>query len=249
MTADVNQNPVLDPGASVGSIAAALPSSTRVFEKWKIDYCCGGKRSLADACDRAGVDVATMVAEIDEVTRGYQGGDRNWSTTSLQELSGYIVATHHRYTREETEALVALAAKVDGVHGANHSELHEVFRIVSQLHPELFQHMMKEEQILFPFVSQLEAAIGQGTSAPTPFFGTVENPIQMMISEHDQAGEMLEELRRITSNYALPEDACMSYRTLYERLQALEADLHTHIHLENNIYFPRAIELEQSARS
>ncbi len=228
----------------VGDIAAKMPSSTRIFQKFKIDYCCGGKMPLEDACSRAGVGIDVLLGELEELQKGPE--ERNWSEAPLNELSDYIVRKHHVYTREETEALVVLANKVERVHGPNHEEVIEVAAIVRELQTELYEHMMKEEQILFPFVSQLEHQISVGSAVSQPGFGTVQNPIRMMISEHDQAAEMLRRLREITSDYTLPEGACMSFQALYFRLQELEADLHQHIHLENNVYFPRAVELEQS---
>ncbi|HUO83829.1 MAG TPA: iron-sulfur cluster repair di-iron protein [Thermoanaerobaculia bacterium] len=242
MTTEVNVRTV-DPATPVGQIAAAAPATTRIFERWKIDYCCGGGLALEKACERAGAPLDQVLVALEEVLG--VPGERNWSEAPLAELSAHIVETHHRYTREELELLSALSAKVEGVHGENHPEMREVARIVRQLHPELFQHMMKEEQILFPYVADLENAVKTGQKAPLPFFGTVENPIRMMIAEHDQAAEMLGQLRTATRNYDLPGDACNSYRALYHRLQELERDLHLHIHKENNIYFPRALDLEQ----
>ena len=237
----------IDLRTPVGKFAADLPASTRIFERWKIDYCCGGGVALQDACIRAGAPVDMVVAEISRLAESPRAED--WASRKLSDLADYIVRTHHVYTREECQALVALSSKVEGVHGENHAELREIAAIVKQLHAELFNHMMKEEQILFPYVTSLEAETEGGVPAPQPFFGTVENPIRMMMFEHDQAAEMLRALRRLTGDYELPADACNSFRALYHRLQDLEADLHQHIHLENNIYFPRALDLEKKAIS
>lgn len=226
----------------VGEIAAQMPASTRVFQKLRIDYCCGGKLPLEEACTRAGVGIDVVLEALEELRN--DATDQDWSTAPLSMLSDYIVRKHHEFTREETEALVVLANKVERVHGENHPEVIEVAFIVRTLQPELYEHMLKEEQILFPFVTELENAGTRNT--PRAGFGTVQNPIRMMMAEHDQAAEMLRRLRVVTSDYALPDGACMSFQALYFRLQELEADLHQHIHLENNVYFPRAIELEQS---
>jgi regulator of cell morphogenesis and NO signaling len=231
------------PMTAVGDIAAKLPASTRVFERWKIDYCCGGATALEEACARRGVDVAEVVRaleelQVDEETPGFL-------SMPLTELSEYIIRKHHYYTREETELLVELSAKVQRVHGENHPEVRTVARLVAALQPELFHHMMKEEQILFPFVADMEEAAAKG-SARSSGLTTIEDPIRVMMFEHDQAAEMLQELRTATADYTLPPDACMSFRALYQRLQDLERDLHQHIHLENNIYFPRALELERT---
>ena len=237
-------NSDFDVTTAVGDIAAKMPSSTRIFQKFRIDYCCGGKMPLEDACARAGVGIDVLLEELEALQQTDE--ERNWSEAPLAELSAYIIEKHHIYTREETDALVVLANKVERVHGPNHPEVLEVATIVRALQPELHQHMMKEEQILFPFVSHLEQQLATGGSVPQPGFGTVQNPIRMMISEHDEAAEMLRRLREVTSDYTLPEGACMSFQALYFRLQELETDLHQHIHLENNVYFPRAVELEQS---
>ena len=238
----------IDPRRTVGEIAAAMPSTTRVFERFKIDFCCGGGSALEDACLRAGAPLDEVVAEISQLAESPRE-EVDWRSRSLTALTEHIMSKHHAYTREECQALVALATKVAGVHGENHPELVDVSAITQQMHAELSQHMMKEEQILFPFVTQLETQVAGGASAPQPFFGTVENPIRMMMLEHDQAADMLRRLRSLTKDYELPEDACNSFRALYHRLQDLEADLHQHIHLENNIYFPRALELEREAFS
>lgn len=236
--------PTFDVDTPVGEIAAAMPATTRVFQKFRIDYCCGGGATLKDACATAGI-------EIDEVLEALEGlqarsNDTDWTKSSLTELSEYIVRKHHVYTREETEALAILADKVERVHGSNHPEVIQVAEIVHALRSELYEHMMKEEQILFPFVSQLEQQVATGGPVLQPPFGTVQNPIRMMMFEHDQAADMLRQLRTTTSNYTTPDDACMSYKSLYFRLGELESDIHQHIHLENNVYFPRALELEQS---
>lgn len=234
----------IDARTPVGEIAVAIPSAARVFESRKIDYCCHGDTPLADACMRAGTSPDEILRAIESAATPADRTDRDWSAETLTALTDHIVATHHVFTREEVHALPPLSEKVRDVHGANHTELTEVHRIVTLLEPELFQHMMKEEQILFPFVTELEAAVASGQDRPTPFFGTVRNPITMMQKEHDAAGDMLAELRRLSSDYRLPEGACRSYESLYTRLAALEEDLHFHIHLENNVYFPRAIALE-----
>jgi regulator of cell morphogenesis and NO signaling len=159
-------------------------------------------------------------------------------------LIGHITQTHHAFVREESPRILALAAKVAGVHGKNHPELLEVQSKFAALAEELSVHLMKEEQILFPYVTRMEENAQAGEPAPPAMFGTVANPIRMMTQEHDGAGDVLKALRSLSSNYAVPGDACISYRTLYEALQGFEADLHQHIHLENNVLFPRAIAMQ-----
>jgi regulator of cell morphogenesis and NO signaling len=146
--------------------------------------------------------------------------------------------------RSESPRIEALAAKVAGVHGKNHPEVLEVKEVFAALAAELSVHLMKEEQILFPYVARMEESVLAGEAAPPAMFGTVLNPVRMMMQEHDGAGDSLRTLRRVTRDYAVPEDACISYRTLYQALEGYEADLHQHIHLENNILFPRAVAME-----
>jgi regulator of cell morphogenesis and NO signaling len=228
---------------TVGEIAAGTPSAVRVFEKYGIDYCCGGKRPLEDACRQRGVSAESVLAEVKSAATRTTA--RDWTSAPLAELIAHIVGTHHEYLRSEMPRLRRRLAKVIEVHGGKHPEtLHPLGAVYAGLEEELDGHMRKEEMVLFPAIEQMEAAKVAGT-APFPLpFGTVNNPIRMMVYEHDNAGNALEEMRRVTGGYTLPEGACPTFRALYEGLRELEADLHQHIHLENNILFPRAIRLE-----
>ena len=225
-------------------IAVQLPQSTRLFEKLKIDYCCSGNRTLTEASSVAGVDLADVVKMLEESEQALQPGFVEFQKLSLPELITHIVNTHHVFTRDEIARLEALTAKVIAAHGENHPELHQVGRLFAQLSADLNPHMFKEEQVLFPYIVALEAAAQSNQSAPFAPFGTVKNPVRKMMMEHDTAGEILRELRKITSDYAAPADACISYRTLYEALAAFEQDLHQHIYLENNLLFPQAVKVE-----
>ena len=230
---------------TVGEIAAEVPSTTREFEKLGIDYCCGGSRTLAEACAAANIPIDKVLARLEEGLKSSQSGaSQNWSNQLLADLITHITSTHHVFVREESPRIAALAAKVVGVHGKNHPELLQVQAIFSALAEELRVHLMKEEQVLFPYVSLMEESTLAGEPAPPAMFGTVVNPVRMMMQEHDGAGEALRSLRSVTNDYKVPEDACISYRTLYDALRGFEADLHQHIHLENNILFPRAIAME-----
>lgn len=230
---------------TVGEIAAEMPSATREFEKLGIDYCCGGGRTLDQACAEAHIPMDEALARLEKSlasTRPDAGKD--WQNLLLADLIAHITATHHAFVREESPRMQALAAKVVGVHGKNHPELLQVQDIFSALAEELRVHLMKEEQMLFPYIVLMEESVLAGEPAPPAMFGTVANPVRIMTQEHDGAGSALRSLRSITANYALPKDACISYRTLYQALQDFEADLHQHIHLENNVLFPRAIAME-----
>lgn len=230
----------------VRDVAINSPQATRVLEKLKIDYCCGGDRQLGEACATAGVGLATleqMLKESDNAN-AVESAAIDFQNLSLTDLIAYILNTHHAFTKTEMSRLEALTTKVVGAHGENHSELLAVKTLLRQLFDDLTQHMFKEEQILFPFVVELENSLRQNRRAPFAPFGTVDNPIRMMMVEHDTAGEILRELRKLTSDYAVPADGCMSYQTLYQALEGFERDLHQHIHLENNILFPKAVALE-----
>ena len=234
----------LSSNMTVRDVATAMPQSTRIFEKLKIDYCCGGNTPLIEACAKAGVqfeDVERMLAE----TEASHDRAIDSQTASMSMLVNYIVDKHHLFTKDETARLEPLFAKVVSVHGANHPELRQAQALFARLCADLAPHMLKEEQILFPHIQNLERAVVHKQPAPFAPFGTVNNPVRMMMMEHDAAGEILGELRRTTSDYAIPPDACISFQTLYGALEALEQDLHQHIHLENNILFPRAVELEE----
>jgi regulator of cell morphogenesis and NO signaling len=229
---------------TVRDVALEFPNATRVFEKLGIDYCCGGHRSLKDACTVANVPYADVVANLQAAAgqAAQPAAARDWQTAPVAELVDHIVTTHHVYTKQELPRLEQLLAKVCGVHGQNHPELLRIRDTFRELNQEISGHLMKEEQILFPYIVQ--AANGM---QPHSCFGTVQNPNRMMMFEHDNAGAALRDMREASQNYQPPADACISYRTLYHALEALENDLHQHIHLENNILFPRAIAMEQAS--
>ncbi|HYH87389.1 MAG TPA: iron-sulfur cluster repair di-iron protein [Pyrinomonadaceae bacterium] len=233
---------------TVREYAVETPNATRVFEKLKIDYCCGGGRSLADACAVAGVEVGEVKRLLEQA--GSFAGDvpAGLQSGTLAELIDYILDKHHTFTRDEMERITALAAKVESKHGMNHPEMLRVRALFQQLCDDLRPHMFKEEMILFPYVKQMEQAAVSGLPKPYAPFGTVGNPVRMMMLEHDTAGDILRELRAVTADYAAPEDACISYQTLYRALEEFEKDLHQHIHLENNVLFPRAVEMEEGRR-
>ncbi|MFB3815168.1 MAG: iron-sulfur cluster repair di-iron protein [Terriglobales bacterium] len=226
---------------TVRELALEIPNATRVFEQLGIDYCCGGHKPLDEACDAAGVAMDDVLAKLDAAAQNATAapGNQDWQQRSLGELIDHIVTAHHQYVKMEIPRLQKLLDKVCSVHRQNHPELTSVRDTFSDLSQELESHLMKEEQVLFPYIVAFERG-----EAPHSCFGTVQNPIRMMMFEHDNAGAALRDMRAASGNYTLPADACISYQTLYQALQAFEADLHQHIHLENNILFPRALALE-----
>jgi len=231
---------------TVREVVVQIPESTRVFERLNIDYCCGGNRPLMDACDSAGVEVDAVIEMLTALDQpGATRSDAmDLQKLSLAELINHIVETHHVFTKSELDRVKALADKVLGAHGDRHPELLKVSDLFQRLSADLKPHMFKEEQVLFPYIVAMENADTQGGPFPSAPFGTVRNPVRMMTMEHDAAGEILRELRVVTSDYRVPPDGCMSYQTLYQALENLEKDLHQHIHLENNILFPKAVEFE-----
>ena len=232
---------------TVRELVQEFPGATRVFEKLGIDYCCGGKRPLEKACRAANlsVDEVLDLLEAEELAAKVSPDNRDWQSEPLADLVAHINRTHHKYTHEAIARIGQLFAKVCSLHGKNHPELEQMRAIFHGLAQELTVHMMKEEKMLFPHIVRMEEAVIQKEPILPPPFGSVQNPVSMMEHEHDDAGEALRALRRITNDYTTPPDACISYQTLYEALAEFEADLHRHIHLENNILFPRAIAMER----
>ncbi len=214
---------------TLGDLVAEQPARARIFERLGIDYCCHGQRSLFDASTAAGLD---PVAVAEEIAGVLDQADADVGRLGPAALVDHILETHHRYLHEELPLLVALAEKVRDVHASRHPELVRVAALVAEIRDDLVPHLAKEEQVLFPAIR--EWAAGQRTFS----FGTLTNPIRVMMGEHDRAGELLGQLRSATEGYQAPADGCVSYRTLYGRLEHLELDTHRHVHLENNVLFP-----------
>ena len=225
---------------TVRELALKIPQAARIFESLGIDYCCGGMKPLSAACNAAGLDPDQVLSRLEHARQEPESKPAtDWQTASFADLISHIVSTHHEYLRLELPRIGNLFNKVCAAHAANHGELRDLQATFSALADELQSHLMKEEQILFPYLVQKE----QG-AAPHACFGSVEGPIRMMMFEHDSAGEALRRMRALSNDYLVPADACISYAKLYEALRGLEADLHQHIHLENNILFPRAVGAE-----
>ena len=229
---------------TVRDLAVAVPGATRVFEEMGIDYCCGGSKPLPEACSKAGIPLQDITEALDRAKARYaKDAPADWQSSSLTELAAYIVEKHHVYTQNEISRLEPLSAKVASVHAERHPELIRVQGLVHALGSDLKGHMLKEEQVLFPRIHQLEEAAQSSEALPDGYLDFIRMPVQCMMQEHDAAGEILKELREVSDGYAVPADGCISYKTLYQAIQELERDLHQHIHLENNILFPRALAL------
>lgn len=230
---------------TVRDVVLETPAAARIFEDLGIDYCCGGEKLLIQACSEAKVrleDISAALAKPAPMKL-----DRDWRDAPLAELVQFIVDKHHSFTREEIQRLIPLISKVVSVHGKNHPELLQVQSLFRGLAQELTMHMTKEEQVLFPHIAEMAEAAHNKRPLPRAMFGTVESPVRMMVSEHDSSGRVLHDLRNVTNGYVSPPDGCATYEALYSGLESFEKDLHNHIHLENNILFPRAVDLEREA--
>lgn len=229
-------------GATVGELVAEKPRRSKVFEQYGIDYCCGGKKPLSLACAEKALDFDSVARDLANAdAQPADPSEVDWTKASLTDLADHIVETHHEYLRQALPRISALTGKVAEVHGGRRPELREVKYVYEGLRAELESHMMKEEQILFPMLRQLESSNG----APSFHCGTVQNPIRVMEHEHDSAGMALARMSTLTNGYTIPEDACGTYRAMLDALSELEQDLHIHIHKENEILFPRGAALEQ----
>ena len=240
MTFDKNQ--------TVREIAINNPTTVRIFENFGIDYCCGGKRPLQEACASANAPIDRVIEALAELDMNGTSLEEAWTNSSLADLTAQIVQRHHRYVREESPRIELLLQKVVNRHGEAHPELGAIQDIFVALSQELFAHMMKEERVLFPFLGAMEAAACAGQPAPLGCFASVELPISRMLADHDDAGALLAQMRNLSGGYRAPDGSCPSYNGLYLALEEFERDLHHHVHLENNILFPRAVEMERSLK-
>jgi regulator of cell morphogenesis and NO signaling len=226
---------------TVGEIVARRPALSRVFEAAGVDYCCGGKRTLEDVCRQKGLEPQSFLALLEQSASETDGEPIvDAAAMSLSDLIDHIHEAHHAYLRSELPRLNGLTEKVAAVHGANDVRLHQLRQTVLMLASELTSHMMKEEQILFPMIRRLDLS----DIPPTFHCGSIANPIRQMELEHYDAGGGLEQIRTLTDDYSPPDWACNTYRAMLDALAHLERDMRQHIHKEDNILFPRALELE-----
>jgi len=219
-----------------------------VFQKFAIDFCCGGDRTLTDVCRENGLSAETVLADLARACGPAASDAPRYADWDVGTLVAHIVDHHHTYVREALPVIKAHTEKVARVHGERHAEMVEVDRLFGGVVAEMTSHMFKEEQILFPFIVALDRAAREGGPAPRAPFGTVGNPIRMMEDEHESAGGAMARIRELTNAYTSPEDGCTTFRVCLQELAAFERDLHTHVHLENNVLFPKALRLESGAR-
>ncbi len=232
----------IDTQQTVGEIVTQAPGLSHVFETLGIDYCCGGRKTLKEACQQRGLDPREVLSRLQQgnCTSAASAPLVDVSTLSLTELADHIEKTHHAYLHEELPRLAAMTLKVTAIHGEKDPRLQQVQETFRAMVLGLWSHMFKEEERLFPMIRQLEA----GNRAASPHYGTIADPIRQMESEHDDAGSALERLRELTDGFLPPEWACKTYRALLAGLAFLERDMHHHVHKENYVLFPRALEME-----
>ncbi|MGB3345393.1 MAG: iron-sulfur cluster repair di-iron protein [Aequorivita sp.] len=232
---------------TVADVVTENIKAAHVFKKHGIDFCCGGGVSIKRACEKAKIDPAIIEAELLKlVTVPDRASDyNNWK---LDFLTDHIINVHHHYVEESSPLLLQYAKRVNHVHGHHYTELAEIEALVLQVVQAMAGHQRKEELILFPFIKKLVKAEREGAEVPTVHFGSVENPIKMMEDEHEEAGEIMRKIAELSDNYTPPQGACNTYRAFFAKLDEFEQDLHQHIHLENNILFPKALTLEKSLK-
>lgn len=229
----------------IGELVANDYRTASVFKKYGIDFCCQGNRTINDACEAKKIDEKLVVNDLNSLLNSKADGGIDFQSWPLDLLADYIEKKHHRYVEEKSMEIKPYLDKICRVHGERHPELLEIKEHFNATAGELAMHMKKEELILFPFIKKMVKAKQENSKLDKPNFGTVENPIQMMMDEHTTEGDRFRKIEEISNNYTPPEDACNTYRVTFALLNEFEQDLHMHIHLENNILFPRAIELEK----
>ncbi|CAN5482298.1 hypothetical protein BH11BAC3_BH11BAC3_39160 [soil metagenome] len=230
---------------TLGQIAAKDLRKAEIFKKYGIDFCCGGKKTVKEACAEKGLDVTKIEQELQQADKALSSRPIPYNEWPLDFLADYIVNTHHSYVKKTLPELVSYATKVADVHGQQHPELNKIKRLVDDVNAELSSHMVKEERVLFPYIKELVLAKSKQQVQQAAHFGTVQTPINMMEMEHELVGKNMDEIRTLSKNYTVPPDGCASYSLLYKMLDEFENDLHLHIHLENNILFPKSLDLEQ----
>ncbi|MFK7780989.1 iron-sulfur cluster repair di-iron protein [Psychroserpens sp.] len=229
----------------IGQFVAEDYRTAAIFSKYKIDFCCNGNRTVAEACNKKGINSNILMNEIETILNSKSGETIDYKSWPLDLLVEYIEKKHHRYVEEKIPVIRQFLDKLCRVHGERHPELFKINELFTASAGELTSHMKKEELILFPFIRKMVKAKLENGAVQSPQFETVENPIAMMKDEHDNEGNRFREIEKLTSNYTPPADGCNTYKVTFAMLEEFEKDLHLHIHLENNILFPEAVKLEK----
>lgn len=230
---------------SIGDIVTENFRTAEVFREFGLDFCCGGNKTVEEACRQNDVDPNEVEERLKRLNEKEAGASQHFDLWSLDFLIDYIVENHHVFTRNKVPEIEAYARKVSKVHGDRHPELHQINELVEVLKQEILEHLDKEERILFPYVRRLLKVRDRGESKQSDPMSDASEPIEMMEDEHEEAGDKMRQIRGLSDDFTPPSDACTSYQLLYRNLADFEKDLHKHIHLENNILFPKALRLEE----
>jgi regulator of cell morphogenesis and NO signaling len=230
---------------TIGQMVAIDYRNAQVFKKYGIDFCCGGNKTLKGECERKGLNYGNIISEMKQnaTTFNQQLPYNEWE---LDFLIDFIINIHHSFIRRTLPDIISFSVKVLKVHGNNHSELYEINLLTNKLSIELYEHMKKEETILFPYIKEMIKSGKQDKLQSISRIEDIRKPIDVMEFEHEQAGSILHRIRQLCNNYLPPVDACTTYKILYQMLESFEKDLHQHIHLENNILFPKALRLREA---
>lgn len=232
---------------TVADVVTENIKAAHIFKKYGIDFCCGGGVSIQKACEKAKIDTSVLLAELVNLDNAPDRAS-NYNSWKLDFLTDHILNVHHQYVEENSPLLLQYSKRVNHVHGHHYAELAEIESLVTKVVQAMASHQKKEELILFPFIKKLVKSERDGTVVPPIHFGSVENPINMMEEEHEEAGEIMRKIAELSDNYTPPQGACNTYRAFYAKLDEFEQDLHHHIHLENNILFPKALNLEKKLK-
>ncbi|WP_264536916.1 iron-sulfur cluster repair di-iron protein [Flavobacterium sp. N1736] len=230
---------------TVGSFVAQDFRTAAVFTKYQIDFCCKGNRTITEVCDKQDIDPDVLIQNVYDVLQSENDNTIDFNSWPLDLMVDYIEKTHHRYVEEKSPILVQFLDKLCKVHGGGHPELFKINELFIAGAGELAQHMKKEELMLFPYIKRMVKTKESNGILSQPSFGTVSNPIAMMMEEHETEGDRFSEIAKLTNNYNAPSDGCTTYKVTFAMLKEFEEDLHKHIHLENNILFPKAVILEK----
>lgn len=234
-----------DSSATIGEFVAEDYRTAKVFEKYGIDFCCGGKVALSEICREKGIDPATIQRELEELKSTPLDRGQNYAAWELSFLADYIVNAHHSYLKENLEQIAVYARKVAEVHGANHPEVIEIARIFDKIATDMAAHLREEEEVFFPAVKRVDAARKSGTEPGTKDLAAIGDSLEKLDEEHNEIGDAVHAIRALSKDYTVPDDACNTYMLTYRKLREFEDDLHKHVHLENNILFPKAAGLRE----
>jgi regulator of cell morphogenesis and NO signaling len=229
----------------IGELVAKDYRTASVFKKYGIDFCCQGNRTINQACEKKNIDSKSVVNDLDAVIQAQGDNTTDYKSWPLDLLADYIEKKHHRYVEEKSAEIKPYLDKICRVHGERHPELFQINEHFNATAGELAMHMKKEELILFPYVRKLAKAKHEASKVIAPAFGSIQNPIEAMMQEHTTEGDRFRKIEELSNNYTPPQDACNTFAVTFALLKEFEQDLHLHIHLENNILFPKAIELEK----